>query len=333
MILSKEKYIPGFDWFRIIGSILVAAAHQGFFVLYYEQFPRAYRVLSTGVPVFFIMSGYLSGREYSVERLIRQILRYGIPYLVIEFTMEVVHFSKLYFETGEAHYLGFLANLARCFVLDNNELGFTGPLWFILALVYALLLNALVAPKYRKILIVSLLTLCTIVTFIGEETVLAGAAHVLELFPLLGRVFHAEELPRILNRFLTGALFTTIGFDIASWKLKPICYFIIGVLFGIFEISVCYLNLAVVFLSIALFFGIRALPGQVLRPFHMDISLFSVLMFFLHILEGQMIYQYCTENAQLCFLLILAINLLLAVLITSIIRIRQSRTPKTVRAV
>ena len=322
MSISKENYIPGFDWFRIVGSVLVVAAHQQFFVYFYNHINTIYNVLSAGVPVFFIISGYLCGRDYSKKSILKQALRYGIPYLLIEFGMEIYYFSKLSLITGENHFLGFMANIMRCFIIDNNEMGLTGAMWFILALVYALLLNAIMTPGTRKIVIVAVILFQAVLVFLGETTVTLWFEQLLDSLPLLGYIIHAEEVHSVLNHFLTGVLFTTVGLDLRNWKIKPIVFLFAGFFIGFFEVTVCYLNLAVVFLSVALFYGVKRIPGQFLRPYHLEISTFSVSMYFLHMAEKRVFFLCGLDDAVIGFLFIIFTNLLITLVVSKVIRKR-----------
>ena len=322
---SEKNYIPGFDLFRIVGCILVVATHHRFFRYYYDNMNTAYKLLSEGIPVFFIISGYLSGRCFSRQRVFRQIIRYAIPYFFVEFTMQVVFFSKLFIETGENHLLGFAANILRCFVIDNDQIGITGQLWFILALLYAFFLNAWMTGRARKAVIFSVIILRTILAVLGEKNLIDWSAKLLEFIPLAGHVFRDEEIVRILNRFLAGLLFTTIGFDIGTWKVKPVYILLVGLIFCVLEICIYYLNIAVVFLSVALFYGIKALLGQSFIPIHLEISLFSVMMYFLHMVEKHAFYRFGVKYSLVSFLLVIVTNMLLTFFIAYLIRNRGRR--------
>jgi len=323
MSIAKGNYIPGFDWFRIIGSILVVATHLSFFRYFLDNMNTAYKVLSEGIPVFFIISGYLAGRQFSKKRIFGQIIRYGIPYLVIVSGVQVLSFIRVYMKTGEAHFQDLITNILCCFMTVHT--GYIVALWFIRVLIFAFLLNIWMTPNIRKIAIILLIVLRTIFVFLGADTMTAESTGLLERFSLWGRVLEAEDVYRGLNHFLTGLLFTTVGFDITTWKAKPIHMLIVGLLFAMFEVFVCYLNIAVVFLSIALFYGIKELPGQFLRPFHMEISLFSVFMYFLHMFEKGAFYRCGVKNRVISFALIIITNALLTFLTAYVIKNRGKR--------
>lgn len=306
-----------------MGCIIVAASHYGFFQFFTENYRTLFRGLSGVVPVFFIISGYLCGREFSVKRVLRQAYKYGVVYLIIEIGMEIIYFTKIFFKTGEIHFPGFIANVLRCFVMDNNEMGWTGQLWFLLVLTYSLILNAFFPPKSRRAVIAAVLSLRVALALFEGEAVTAFFELLLKTVPLVGRVIHVEETNWILVNFLTGLLFTTIGFDIKTWRVRPISFFLIALPFSVFGVLTHHPGIVAAFLSIAHFYWIKQLPGRFLRPYHAQISLFSVLMYFLHMLEKQ-IFGIFTDNALLSFVLVIILNLLLTALITGIKRITAS---------
>lgn len=308
--MQAEKFIPGFDWFRIVGCILVAATHYGFFRYFYDNYNSLYLILSEGVPVFFIISGYLCGREFSRQRAIKHAVRYGIIYFVLEISIQILYFARLSLQTGEIHLLDFLANVVRCFVLETSKMNLLRQLWFLHALICSLVLNAFMTPRTRRFVLAAVFILRIALAQIGDERITLFYEHILAALPLRWHIIHAEELTKTLGRFLTGFLFTTIGFDIKTWHVKVAHLLLLSLPFAVFEAFVYPLNLTVVFLSIALFFWLKQLQGQFLYPYHTQISLFSVLMYFLHMAEKK-IFSFFTDSAILSFLLVILVNLML----------------------
>ena len=110
--MKEADYVPGFDWLRIIGSIIIVLAHNGLLLpLLYSHF-SIYRLISFVVPAFFITSGALCARGFSKERVFRQVVRYGSIYLAISLCLILY----VQFKSGHFQLSAVLAGLLKCLV-------------------------------------------------------------------------------------------------------------------------------------------------------------------------------------------------------------------------
>ncbi len=89
-----------------------------------------------------------------------------------------------------------------------------------------------------------------------------------------------------------------------------------------FEFFVCPLNITSVLLSVALFFWVRQLPGQFLYPYHRQISIFSVLVYFLHMFE-LWLFRFITDSTVVSFLLVIILNLVLTAVVVNVRRMTR----------
>ena len=313
---SREDYIPGFDWVRLFGSILVVLAHFGVFEGSYESFPTLYRILSFLVPVFFIMSGFLRKRHFSKEALFKQVLTYGAVYLAVDYFTVLYSNVLEWLNCGEFSLKVVAVNLLKGFVCHYP---YAPQLWFIPALLYPMMLNAFLNDRTRKIVIAGAAALYVSTIIVGDACMNDWLEELIRSFPLLEKATSRPELFMIWRYFLIGLLFTTIGFDIDTWKIKPAWLLFAAVPFVVIELSTSYLGVSFILLSILFFYLVRRLPGQFLYPFHREISLFSCLMYFLHIIEMDL-FSIITDSIPLNFFLITAFNMALTLAVTSYIR-------------
>ena len=318
-MVSHEKYVPGFDWVRLIGSILVVLTHFGFFEQAYAASPIRYRMFAVLVPVFFMMSGFLRKNHFSKKLVFKQVIKYWVIYLAIDyFTVLYTHYM-LWRATGEFDFARVAGYLLKGLVCNY---GHSIQLWFIPALIYPMLLNAFLNDKTRKIVIAVAAVLLVFSSSMGDERLSNWLNEMLSSFPAINGDITGQGLATRSRRALTGLLFTTVGFDIDTWKVKPEWLILAAVAFGIIEFSTCYLGVAAILLSILCFYLVKWLPGQFLCPYHMEISLFSCLMFFMHIFEKDL-FHHITDSLPLNFFLILVFNLVITFAVSSLIRSKR----------
>ena len=293
----------------------------------HDVYPTLYKLASVVIPVFFLMSGFLCARGFSKERVFRQVRRYGIIYLVIEFFVILWFRILVCQEVGYFNWPRFGVNLLKCFVCYNDR---AIHLWFMPALLYPMLLNAFLDARKRKVVIAIAAAVYIFNSAGGSK------AFLLPLFdslttacPSFGKVFSSAELLRMWGTYTVGLLYTTIGFDIADWKIKPSYYLLAAVPFAVFDLSVHYIGVAVIFLSLAFFYWVKGLPGKFMYPYHLEISLFSGAMYFLHLFEKRFIIRFITDNIVLNLLIIIAFNLFLALAISYFVRRKDTGTEPT----
>lgn len=291
--MRKEAFIPGFDWVRIFGSIIIAMIHYGFFSGFHDSHTDAYRMLGVLVPTFFLMSGHLRSRDSSKEKVIKQVLKYGILYLIVDYIgVFLIQFDD-YQRCGQFDFTGLFINFLKGFVCNN---WYMYHLWFIPALLYPLLLNAFLNHKSRRVVIAIAAVLWILIEVIGQGCILSMIQRFYMAFPLLNKVFFVSETLSVIRMYVTGFLFTTLGFEICDMKVKLIYPIIAVIILLPLELYAGIIGLAFILLSVLFFLLIKKLPGMFLLPYHSEIYLFSCIMYFFHPLGGRLISAYITTD-------------------------------------
>ena len=181
--MRESSYIPGFDWVRIIGSILVAVTHCGVFMYFYNNTSQFYQLFSLLIPVFFIMSGYLRERSFSRQAVYSQVLKYGAIYLAVNSLAVIYTHINALAHFGEFSWTGLIVNLFKGFVCRSDD---AYQLWFIPALLYPMLLNAFLDKKGRRIVIVISATLIIAREIIGNDVLEEEIGNVLSDDAVIG---------------------------------------------------------------------------------------------------------------------------------------------------
>lgn len=310
--MRESGYIPGFDWVRIIGSILVAMTHCGVFMYFYNNTSQLYQLFSILIPVFFIMSGYLRERSFSRKAVYSQVLKYGTIYLAVNSLAVIYVHINAFVHFGEFSWTGLIVNMFKGFVCRCED---AYQLWFIPALLYPMLLNAFLDKKGRRIVIVISAALIIATEMIGNEALNGEIDNFLASLPLIGKIFYAYELLGMWRHLLIGTLYTTIGFDIDSWRLKPLPLILSAIPVAFLEFHTGHIVISPFLLSLTLFLVVKKLPGHFMYPYHAEISLFSGMMYFLHIFEYIFIKRFITNSIPLTVLLIIVFNLVVTVVV------------------
>ena len=319
--MKEADYVPGFDWLRIIGSIIIVLAHNGLLLpLLYSHF-SIYRLISFVVPAFFITSGALCARGFSKERVFRQVVRYGSIYLAISLCLILY----VQFKSGHFQLSAVLAGLLKSLVCRHY---LSVQLWFIPALLYPMILNAFLNGKSRKAVIAATAILLVVKESIGDENLLPVLERFLSSLPEKWRVISAQGMNRIGWHILVGLLYTTIGFDIATWKVRPVHLLPAVIPLTAFDLAVHYTGITCILLSILFYWLLERLPGKKMYPYHMEITYFAGTMYFLHFIERYFIIRFITWHTPAIILLTIAINLFLALAISRIARfgIKKEKT-------
>lgn len=306
---------------RIFGSILVVIAHFKVFDPGIAAHPQAYRMLRVLVPAFFIMSGFLCARSFSKERVFRQVIRYGAIYLAIQFFLVFWVHASTYMKSGTLSGLG--VDLLKALVHRHE---YARQLWFIPALLYPMLLNAFLDSSLKRRIVIGVAA----VFFLFTQTV--GWEPIVQFFetraasdPSTARFFTPVDLYLLLLFYSMGLLFTTIGFDISTWKIRPVHLLVAAVPVVLLEVFVRYIGLTPILLSILCFEGIKRLPGAWMYPYHFEISVFSGAMYFLHFFGIILIQKYITLNVFVGVLLVTAANILITLAASYFVRRRKER--------
>lgn len=320
--MRESGYIPGFDWVRIIGSILVAMTHCGVFMYFYNNTSQLYQLFSILIPVFFIMSGYLRKRSFSRKAVYSQVLKYGTIYLAINSLAVIYSHINAFVHFGEFSWTGLIVNILKGFVCRCED---AYQLWFIPALLYPMLLNAFLDKKGRRIVIVISAAFIIATEIIGNDVLEGEIERILSFLPLIGKIFYAHELLGMWRHLLIGTLYTTIGFDIDSWRLKPLPLILSAIPVAFLEFHTGHIVISPFLLSLTLFLVVKKLPGHFMYPYHAEISLFSGMMYFLHIFEYIFIKRFITNSIPLTVLLIIVFNLVVTIVVFHFINIGKER--------
>lgn len=301
---------------RLIGSTLVVLSHLNVFGNAYALNPSLYKMLGVLVPVFFIMSGYLRKRHFSKEGIFRQVIKYGAIYLAVDYCVVLYMHILDWIDCGQFSFLGVAAQMLKgLFCCHSHAI----QLWFIPSLLYPMLLNAFLGDRTRKI-VIGVAAVLFIATFtIGDDRLRLWFDELAGSYPVVGKLISGQLLVKRWRHLVTGLLYTTIGFDIDTWKVKPAWLLVAAVLFMVIESMTCYLGVTVILLSILFFYLVKRLPGQFLYPYHLEISLFSCLMYFLHIIQKDL-FGLMTDSIPLIFFLIFGFNLAVTWAVSSFIR-------------
>lgn len=315
--MKESQYIPGFDWVRIFGSILVVAAHLPFPHRLAAASPSASRVFSFLIPVFFIMSGFLSSRGFSKERVFRKVLKYGAIYLAIQFFLVFYTHTAEVFRCGQFSTSRLGIDLLKSFIFRHQ---YARQLWFIPALLYPTLLNAYLNSRKRRILIAVTTILLILTELVGTNRFLQFYEALRATAPWLGSMFEAWELYHIHSHALIGLLFTTIGFDIDTWRVKPGYLLAAAIPMAVFELSVQYLGVASILLSTALFCLIKSLPGRFMFPYHTEISVFAGTMYFLHLFVIILLQKSAVMDPTTNIVIVISFSILITLSVSPLIQ-------------
>ena len=307
--MRESNYIPGFDWVRIFGPILVAAGHVGAFKMLKSQHWTVYDMINVVVPVFFYIAGYLCARnrQNMKNRIKKQVVKYAAIYLSFEFALVLHDHIGYYHSTGYFDTARFMLDFLKCFITRYKD---SLQLWFIPALLYPMMLNAFLNEKSRKLVIGALLLVYLVTKNAVDPDMEAVFEQLTAMCPLVAKVFSAAELNRIWFHMLEGFLFTTIGFDLSTWKIRPVYLLLMTFTLVLLEQTVKYIGISRIFLSVLLFDGVRRLPGQLLRAYHPAISFFSATLFFMHISEIKFLRRHLKTSNLNYLLLVIGCHIL-----------------------
>ena len=285
--LRREDYIPGFDWVRLIGSILVVASHCGIFDFFKTSVYPVYLLLNGVVPAFFLMAGYLiAGKLGDRGYVLRYVRKYALLYLASSLLRILLHvFSGLFLRDNFS-----LRELLTALALLPFKNVYVSALWFMPALIYGVLVNALL--RDRPGLLNAVCVLCAAVI----------VAHALS-----GRL----NVQYPVRNIAKGILYLRLG---VLRREKPLPLWPIAAALAVlapFELLVRYLDLGVIALSLLVFEGILRLKGGFLRPWRLQIAVFSMLNYFLHPLAQVFLAHFTDFGAGGVLLTILAVHALL----------------------
>ena len=292
----REDYIPGFDWVRLVGSIVVVMSHCGYFDLIKFNAASLYLLLNNVVPVFFLMAGYLIAEKLGDRHYVAgYIKKYALLYLALNL-LRIAMYAANHLLIGHDFDVLYILRVLALLPVQSVMLI---PLWFIPALVWGVLVNALLYRRPKILQIVCVLCLAVLIAH-------ALAGYTTAYYP--GR------------NIAKGILYVRLGVLRREKKLSLLPLILIAAALTVFELLVTYLDLAVIALSLVTFEFILRIKGQFLRPYHRQISVFSILTYFMHPLELAILGHFFAFSTYARLPIILVGNALLTPLICRFLR-------------
>ena len=322
--MEQKNYIPGFDWVRLFGCMIVVMAHCHLFVFLQRSVPVwLYALFCEIVPIFFIMSGYLMYRSLTtkarpVSYMMKYLWKYGSTFLVLNVIGLLGDYIQIYARTGEWMMRSLLIHILILPFYDAPMY----QLWFIPSLLAGIVVNTFFVLKKKERFGWTLILLyATVVMFwnlYGQYMSIAP------LYEVLTSWEHFYLIDYFLRTSTQGVLYVAIGMWIAKHD-EQICQlwlrrlWLPALLVTAADTAVVALwgdprgmtfTLSVCLWSTVLFIWIRRLKSDYLQPHHKVITIYSGTMYFLHVLQKEIFMQW-TSNGMLIFLGILLTNVLL----------------------
>lgn len=325
-IKETGRYIPGFDWVKLLGSILIVLSHFYLYGIAHKVVDvQIIALLGEVVPVFFMISGYLMYRSVTKSSkpygyVLRYILKYGSVYFVLSFFSVAGVYLQIYQETD---YL-----MVKSFLVDLCTLPFHQPfmtqLWFIPPLLLGVLINAPIwlKEKEKAFLWVLIPFVLSVIFFrvYGSQLPRNQALYKITQWSIF------PEISYFFPQLARGVLFVYIGMFFA--KHHKVCetirisYFLLpfAILsflelqlvraYGSSELSNLWLTVSVILWSSLMFLAILRIKGDSLRKHHDFITIFSGITYFFHILEGKLMDSWI-PHPLLVFLAVVVLNSLI----------------------
>ena len=327
-----DNYIAGFDWVKLLGSMLIVAFHTwlGAFVIYKKLVVYLFGI----VLLFFMISGYLmfcsmKRKQKPIVYMLSYVIKYSLIYILMYLIYYLPKYIGWYIETGIFMWKDLLFVIASSLVKYNALF----QLWFIPPLLCSIVIVSVVFHynKEKQFLFGLIpLTVCSIC--------LTTYSDIFRQIPLL-ETFYEINVSNYILQFLSkivarGVLFVFAGMWIAKyrerfekWNYKK--WILPAVIFSFIEEFVLIskientdwidINFLVIFWTILAFYGILHIRGTSLLKYHKMITIFSGIMYFLHVWEADiLIYRIGMSHGFTVFLLITVINIFFTYLLCKI---------------
>lgn len=336
--IQKNTYVPGFDWVKLFGSLLVAFSHLCLGGITERLLsPKMIALLGELIPVFFVIAGYLMYQSVTKKPkpyryMLVYIMKYGSAFLLLSLVSIISAYVKAYLSVGQFAYKSFLVELVFLPFLRV----YTKQLWFIPPLLLGIAVNV---PAWlngkERLLLWCLAPLALLVM------ALSICGHYLLSIPLIAGITQWEAFPcgaefcmtatRGLSYVYLGILFAKHRCRVQKIRLLPVLL-IASAITGLellllrvissAEHSNYGMMLTVVIWSGILFLMILRIRGAGLSRFHSAITLFSGLTYFLHYFEEALLRPWL-ESPILIFVLACLLNAILTWGILCLGRIRK----------
>jgi hypothetical protein len=301
-----RRYYPGITIFKLAGSVLVLLDH-GLFYFYIVEMPNqqmrfVINILSVIVPCFYMIAGFLAYKGWSNAKSSRLYVRkyltwilvvYGffcLMFIVENILPELINkgltFNNLFFQAKI---------LLMTIILNGPYMQF----WFIPPLIFGILVSYWFYEK-------GLLRLGVILALGGFLLSQFTSGTLRGVFDLLisGLTFlnprYVEYIATFIKGYLgNGFIFVLVGVILAKYEerffqIKVRTILIPAIILTSLETVFLFrfvewsLEYALVFCvlpnTILLFYGVLHIKSQVVQAFHKVINLFSIIIYFCHIL-------------------------------------------------
>lgn len=301
-MINKDRESE-FDILKGIGIILVIIAHT------MPVSSIFYRIIASfHMPLFFLVSGYFFSEKSNVIMFKSKFRRLIIPYL---FTSSVCLFITIIIAIQNNNEFGLIQKWLISFMygsgMPNNNFFSIGPLWFLLALFWAIIfLNIIIKSSTHIFPIVSILLLF----FIGTYTYRKGYINLLSI-----------------QQGMVSVIFLYIGYIIKSHKNKTIkkvnyslipmfIIWIITIKSAFLSIVQCYFSSEILTISSAIFATYFTYIISI-KIKHIKIGLLlssigrtSLLLFCIHSIEYHFIeWNDLVNNTILCIFIRISFDL------------------------
>ena len=324
--MKERRYIPGFDWARLFGSMLVVLAHTSLNKLASVLVtPEVYAVLGEVVPMFFMMAGFLmyqsiTTKEQPFRYMIGYIKRYALIYWAIVFVYYLNSYWGVYEQTHVFHLKSFVADV----VLQPFYWPVFIQLWFIPPLLVGIFVNYFIYSRQAERKWFWLIAAYALVAMAWY--IYGGYIADIPVIQMLLSWKPFVMVDYFLFRSAWGVLYVYIGMWIAKnrdaadgVRLSAAALVAMAVMaadlylmsaWGNSITGVLTFNLSSCIFATLLFLAILRIKGESLKKYRAYVSLFGGLNYFLHV--PQMYYlRRWTANGVIQFLIIIAVNALL----------------------
>lgn len=329
----NQTYIPGFDWIKLLGSMLIALSHMYLYGVAEEYVDtQTIALLGEVVPVFFMISGYLMYQSITTKQkpyryVFQYLLKYGSVYFILSVFSTAIVYYRIFQDSGIFGLKSFLVDI--CTLPFHQP--FMTQLWFIPPLLIGVLVNTPFWLRKKEkgfaFFLIPYVLLVIIFSVYGKHF-----AHISTIQAITRWQFF-PDVAYFLSRSVRGLLYVYIGMWVA--KHKTLCqklklrYGILLALavtmvewsliyrFGSQHLSDLNFTISVCIWSSVLFLAILRLKGQCLKKHHAFIAIFSGIMYFFHILELQYLSRWIS-NGLLLFVVITTLNAILSYMLLQI---------------
>lgn len=339
--MKNRTYIPGFDYARLLGCLLITLNHT-----YLNEWVEACvpkelaAIFGEVVPMFFLMSGYLmyealAKKEKPGRYVCSYVIKYGLIFYVISFLGVLRIYLNILGNTGTFFFKSLVMDmiLLPCYFPPSVQL------WFIPPLLAGILVNSYIflRQKEKKWLPVMGLYGAVIILF----NIYGGYFNHFPAFRAMTHQRYFQFANFFVYRTTWGIVYVFMGMWISKHRdrvlalrikslLLPLVLFTGVELLCIFRLgnpvagnlgfnfSTCIWSVVILMLLL------RVKGGSTVRTYHREIGILSGLTYFLHIDQNRFLLNWF-ENGVIRFFLIMGMNIALTWVVLWLMKGRKGR--------